>query len=219
MGLHIFCLKGVLPTDSTKKDPQPKLRIFFGGSWWIRKPRPKNAPLGHFCPAGRNRGARAVRIHQRNSGKIEKYKKRDTSFEVSRFWWELVDSNHRSIKQQIYSLSPLATRESSHIHLLPRAHSLYRSVLDYYSKAAPEMQAFFSIFLRFFQKSLFQTLLRVKTCKRRAPRRGRAGRCKGVFGFGVSEKNRNLYVMASQPCWLSGLDRAIALAWSKAQWL
>src|SRR5699024_8164964 len=30
-------------------------------------------------------------------------------------WWELVDSNHRSIKQQIYSLSPLATRESSHI--------------------------------------------------------------------------------------------------------
>ena len=33
----------------------------------------------------------------------------------SSFWWELVDSNHRSITQQIYSLSPLATRESSHI--------------------------------------------------------------------------------------------------------
>ena len=30
-------------------------------------------------------------------------------------WWELVDSNHRSMTQQIYSLSPLATRESSHI--------------------------------------------------------------------------------------------------------
>ena len=27
------------------------------------------------------------------------------------FWWARVDSNHRSIKQQIYSLSPLATRE------------------------------------------------------------------------------------------------------------
>ena len=38
-------------------------------------------------------------------------------FFVTGFWWELVDSNHRSIKQQIYSLSPLATRESSHIHL------------------------------------------------------------------------------------------------------
>ena len=23
-------------SSSTKKDPQPKLRIFFGGSWWIR---------------------------------------------------------------------------------------------------------------------------------------------------------------------------------------
>ena len=31
-------------------------------------------------------------------------------------WWARVDSNHRSIKQQIYSLSPLATREHAHIH-------------------------------------------------------------------------------------------------------
>ena len=29
-------------------------------------------------------------------------------------WWERVDSNHRSWKQQIYSLSPLATREPPH---------------------------------------------------------------------------------------------------------
>ena len=29
-------------------------------------------------------------------------------------WWERVDSNHRSNLQQIYSLSPLATRESIH---------------------------------------------------------------------------------------------------------
>ena len=36
-------------------------------------------------------------------------------FFVTGFWWELVDSNHRSITQQIYSLSPLATRESSPI--------------------------------------------------------------------------------------------------------
>ena len=26
-------------------------------------------------------------------------------------WWKRVDSNHRSYKQQIYSLPPLATRE------------------------------------------------------------------------------------------------------------
>ena len=32
-------------------------------------------------------------------------------------WWERVDSNHRSRRQQIYSLPPLATRERSHIRL------------------------------------------------------------------------------------------------------
>ena len=31
------------------------------------------------------------------------------------FWWERVDSDHRSHRQQIYSLPPLATRERSHI--------------------------------------------------------------------------------------------------------
>ena len=30
-------------------------------------------------------------------------------------WWEEVDSNHRSRRQQIYSLLPLAARESSHM--------------------------------------------------------------------------------------------------------
>ena len=55
------------------------------------------------------------------------------------FWWELVDSNHRSIKQQIYSLSPLATRESS---LILFCAPQFR-VLDYYSKTKREMQAFF----------------------------------------------------------------------------
>ena len=34
-------------------------------------------------------------------------------------WWGKVDSNHRSDKQQIYSLSPLATREFPHIQLEP----------------------------------------------------------------------------------------------------
>ena len=32
-------------------------------------------------------------------------------FRIRDFWWGKVDSNHRSDKQQIYSLSPLATRE------------------------------------------------------------------------------------------------------------
>ncbi len=33
------------------------------------------------------------------------------------FWWGMVDSNHRRHRQQIYSLSPLATREIPHIKL------------------------------------------------------------------------------------------------------
>ena len=33
-------------------------------------------------------------------------------------WWGRTDSNHRSDTQQIYSLSPLATRELPHIQLL-----------------------------------------------------------------------------------------------------
>ena len=68
--------------------------------------------------------------------------KQKTSQNISstRFlWWELVDSNHRSIKQQIYSLSPLATRESSLIQL---SAPEFR-VLDYYSKGEYKMQVFF----------------------------------------------------------------------------
>ena len=34
------------------------------------------------------------------------------------FWWGMVDSNHRRQCQQIYSLSPLATREIPHIKFL-----------------------------------------------------------------------------------------------------
>ena len=32
-------------------------------------------------------------------------------------WWEMVDSDHRSETQQIYSLPPLATRELPHLEL------------------------------------------------------------------------------------------------------
>ncbi len=41
--------------------------------------------------------------------------KKDTPFGVSFLWWGRTDSNHRSDTQQIYSLSPLATRELPHI--------------------------------------------------------------------------------------------------------
>ena len=34
------------------------------------------------------------------------------------FWWERVDADHRSHRQQMYSLPPLATRERSHMELV-----------------------------------------------------------------------------------------------------
>ena len=116
--------------------------------------------------------------------------KSDTHYQVSLCWWELVDSNHRSIKQQIYSLSPLATRESSHILFLLRRGTPCRSVLDYYSKAEPEMQAFFSIFLRFFQKSFLCTLHRVIFKKKERPAGVRRGAPRGIS----EDRRRIMYI-------------------------
>ena len=61
-----------------------------GGSW-------RNAPRGV----------------NRAESTIPSIKKRHR-IAMSFFWWEEVDSNHRRRCQQIYSLLPLATRESSH---------------------------------------------------------------------------------------------------------
>ena len=116
--------------------------------------------------------------------------KSDTHYQVSLCWWELVDSNHRSIKQQIYSLSPLATRESSHILFLLRRGTPCRSVLDYYSKAEPEMQAFFSIFLRFFQKSFLCTLHRSVFKKKECPAGVRRGAPRGIS----EDRRRIMYI-------------------------
>ena len=116
--------------------------------------------------------------------------KSDTHYQVSLCWWELVDSNHRSIKQQIYSLSPLATRESSHILFLLRRGTPCRSVLDYYSKAEPEMQAFFSIFLRFFQKSFLCTLHRAIFKKKECPAGVRRGAPRGIS----EDRRRIMYI-------------------------
>ena len=116
--------------------------------------------------------------------------KSDTHYQVSLCWWELVDSNHRSIKQQIYSLSPLATRESSHILFLLCRGTPCRSVLDYYSKAEPEMQAFFSIFLRFFQKSFLCTLHRSIFKKKEHPAGVRRGAPRGIS----EDRRRIMYI-------------------------
>ena len=65
------------------------------------------------------------------------------------FWWELVDSNHRSITQQIYSLSPLATRESSHIHFCALRGVPPRECLLIIADTLRKCKPFFQIFLLF----------------------------------------------------------------------
>ena len=49
------------------------------------------------------------------NGFIRKKKTPDSIKPDVLFWWGMVDSNHRRHCQQIYSLSPLATREIPHI--------------------------------------------------------------------------------------------------------
>ncbi len=40
------------------------------------------------------------------------------------FWWEEVDSNHRSRRRQIYSLMHLATLQSARIKFIPRLYGV-----------------------------------------------------------------------------------------------
>ena len=58
----------------------------------------------------------ARRVFHKSWKDLFRWKKRTEFFSTLFSWWERVDSNHRSYKQQIYSLSPLATRELSHIN-------------------------------------------------------------------------------------------------------
>ena len=52
-----------------------------------------------------------------NSLDGEEVKIADPLSKIGDFWWGRTDSNHRSETQQIYSLSPLATRELPHMRL------------------------------------------------------------------------------------------------------
>ena len=65
--------------------------------------------------------------------------------------WAEVDSNHRSNLQQIYSLSPLATRESTHFV------KTYVLTDIYYSTVYFNMQAFFIICCNYFLQYVFTT--------------------------------------------------------------
>ena len=90
-------------------------------------------------------------------------------FFVTACWWELVDSNHRSIKQQIYSLSPLATRESSHILFCSVAALRVAQCLIIIAKRNRKCKPFFQFFCDFFKKVFFARCIVQFLKKRSAP--------------------------------------------------
>ena len=71
------------------------------------EPRPKNSPLDCFCLT--------LFGTSFSNPSFPKHKNKSIAYAMDSFlWWAEMDSNHRSKLQQIYSLSPLATRESAH---------------------------------------------------------------------------------------------------------
>ena len=112
--------KGKTPLFCNKKAIIPIffvsiLWFLFGGKRWIRI-RARASVLARIAKRPAPKGGswrNAPRGVNRAESTIPSIKKRHR-IAMSFFWWEEVDSNHRRRCQQIYSLLPLATRESSH---------------------------------------------------------------------------------------------------------
>ena len=63
-------------------------------------------------------GIRPTAAARRSFSTTRSHQKQNRKLSLAVCWWERVDSNHRSRRQQIYSLPPLATREHSHIQFI-----------------------------------------------------------------------------------------------------
>ncbi len=113
-------------------------RIFFYLVW-------KNFPARFFVYGSCSLSLDSIRPKNKKSEPFS-YRKKVRIFLI---WWARVDSNHRSIKQQIYSLSPLATREHAHIlfyragvlpgdlFILPQALLFVNSFFKLFRSSAP----------------------------------------------------------------------------------
>ena len=125
-GFILFFLKKIAPSPAKFQKSAEKW-----ASRWANRPK----MVGQHCKTvSKNRLAKSSIFDD-----TAKKKAYDIFF-VTGLWWELVDSNHRSIKQQIYSLSPLATRESSLIQFVA---AVSPGDVCYYSRGLFKMQAFF----------------------------------------------------------------------------
>ena len=114
----------VVPEENEKSEPfsnRKQVRIFL--VWWARvdyaSRAAKNSPAGCFCPAGRKAPGRScshppayvsLTFAQKKTASVPLHQR----FFHGRGWIRTTEAE----KQQIYSLSPLATREHAHICLL-----------------------------------------------------------------------------------------------------
>ena len=110
--LHGILLKkrflGILPgADEKTGPPPPKREALFSSALKMDV-----IPTNRTNRTRRGFSAtRMMRARQEASSPGQKKTPSLPDGKARGFWWARVDSNHRSIKQQIYSLSPLATRE------------------------------------------------------------------------------------------------------------
>ena len=81
----------------------------------LQSPEKRKKPvLEHMSRTGSHYGCRLKPIE--NQRFLNKNNRTPVSIKPDvLLWWGMVDSNHRRHRQQIYSLSPLATREIPHI--------------------------------------------------------------------------------------------------------
>ena len=139
----------VVPEENEKSEPfsnRKQVRIFL--VWWARvdyaSRAAKNSLAGCFCPAGRKAPGRccsnppayvSLTFAQKKTASVSLHQR----FFHGRGWIRTTEAE----KQQIYSLSPLATREHAHIQFFTVADCLY---------ILPLGGVFVNCFLQLFQK-------------------------------------------------------------------
>ena len=149
----------VVPEENEKSEPfsnRKQVRIFL--VWWARvdyaSRAAKNSLAGCFCPAGRKAPGRScshppayvsLTFVQKKTASVSLHQR----FFHGRGWIRTTEAE----KQQIYSLSPLATREHAHILFAVIADCLYIlssevAFVNYFFHGFSLFLSF-SIFLRF----------------------------------------------------------------------
>ena len=138
-----------VPKENEKSEPfsnRKQVRIFL--VWWARvdyaSRAAKNSLAGCFCPAGRKAPGRScshppayvsLTFAQKKTASVSLHQR----FFHGRGWIRTTEAE----KQQIYSLSPLATREHAHIQFFAVTDCLY---------ILPLGGVFVNCFLQLFQK-------------------------------------------------------------------